>query len=83
MGWAGKVARTREKICIYKRLAVGKSEGMKQLANLRSGGRIILKYILKNKMRGANRIDVAQDRSQWLAVVFLMRGIFLAEDPST
>jgi len=30
--WAGNVARTKEKICIYKGLAVGKSEGMKQLA---------------------------------------------------
>ena len=32
MGWAGNVACRREKICVYKRLSVGKSEGMKQLA---------------------------------------------------
>ena len=32
MGWAGNMARTREKLCRYKGLAVGKSEGIKQLA---------------------------------------------------
>jgi hypothetical protein len=55
----------------------------RSLQDLRLDGRLWLKCILKNKMRGVHRIDVAQDRSQWLAVFFVLRLIFLAEYPLT
>jgi hypothetical protein len=72
MRWAGNVARIRENVCIYKGLAVGRSEGMKQFARSALKWEDRVKIYIKNKMRRAHRIDVAQDRSQWLVVVVVV-----------
>jgi hypothetical protein len=67
MRWAGHVARM-EKTNAY-RILVGNWKEWDHLEDLDVGGRIILESILERGWGGLDKIDLAQDRDQWRALV--------------
>jgi hypothetical protein len=69
MRWAGHIARMGEKRNAY-RILVGKPEGKRRLGRRRSRWVDNIKMDLREiGWDGIDRIDLAQDRDQWRAVV--------------
>jgi hypothetical protein len=69
MRWAEHVARTVEKRNVY-RILVGKPEGKRSLRRPRRRWEDNIKMDLRGiGWGGMDRIDLAQDRDQWRALV--------------
>jgi hypothetical protein len=69
MRWAGHVARMGTKRKAY-RILVGKPEGKRQLGRPRRRWLDNIKIDLREiEWDGADRIDMAQDRRQWMALL--------------
>jgi len=69
MRWAGKVARMGDKRGIY-RVLVGKPEGKRPLGRLRRGWEDNINMDLQEVgCRGMERMQLAQDRDRWRALV--------------
>jgi len=67
--WVRHVARMGERRGVYRVLVV-KPKEKNHLEDLSVDGRIILRWIFRNwDVGGMNRIDLAQDRDRWRALV--------------
>jgi hypothetical protein len=72
MRWAGHVARMGEKRNAYRSI-VGKPEGKRSLGRTRHRWEDNIKmYLREIECGGMDRIEVAQDRDQWRALVIMV-----------
>jgi hypothetical protein len=72
MRWAGHVARMGEGRGVY-RVLVGKPEGKRSLGRLRRRWEDNIKMDLREiGIHGANWFQLAQDRVQWRAFVYMV-----------